>query len=97
MNEEKIIVEVDAELQDMVIPFLERTKNYVQQILNGDFAKAVVLGHQLKGAGGGYGLDRISELGALIEKAGKDNDSLAIKKHGEALQHFLNNLQLIFK
>ncbi len=64
---EKIVVQVDADLEDLIPGYLQNRRQEVDSILqaleNQDFEAIRVLGHTMKGTGGGYGFDAITEMG----------------------------------
>ena len=98
MSDEKIIVQIDPDLEDLIPGFL---KNRVEDIaklqsaLNeNDFVNISSIGHSIKGVGGGYGFDLMSELGANIETAGKDNDVAAIRENIDRLDDYLKRVDI---
>ncbi len=48
----------------------------------------------MKGDGGGYGFDRISEIGSVMELAAERQDSAASEQHIKQLEHFLACVQV---
>lgn len=72
---EKIIVTIDSDLEELIPGFLvNRTRdleNLKAAAGSGDVESIRSIGHSLKGVGGGYGFDRITELGAALEQAAK--------------------------
>ena len=81
---EKIIAHVDPDLRDLIPGYLENRLRELTTIKNAlkaaDFAKIRVLGHSMRGSGGGYGFMPISNIGEAIEKAAKNKDRDPIKK-----------------
>jgi len=61
-----IRIRVDAEIAALVPGFLENRRKDVTLVLQavdqGDFETARVLGHSMKGSGGGYGFDAITDI-----------------------------------
>jgi HPt (histidine-containing phosphotransfer) domain-containing protein len=55
-----------------------------------DFEKVRVLGHNLKGSGGAYGLPEISEIGSSLEASGKLHDTSLAKTGVDRLAAFLS-------
>jgi len=55
-----------------------------------DFEKVRVLGHNLKGSGGAYGLPEISEIGSSLEESGKLQDTSLAKTGVDRLAAFLS-------
>ena len=98
MNEEKIVVKVDPDLEDLVPGFLENRKADVDKLREAlektDFDILTSIGHSIKGVGGGYGFDRMSELGAAIETSAKAGDAENVKEKIEQLDDFLNRVEV---
>lgn len=100
MND-KITVKIDSDLEDLIPGFLENRKTDVENLrkatrLN-DFKSLQSIGHSLKGVGGGYGFDRMSEIGAAIETAGKTGDADAAQAQIEQLSDYLARLDIMFE
>ena len=96
MSDEKIIIQVDPDLEELIPGFLENRIADIAKLrasLNDkDYANIQSIGHSTKGVGGGYGFDLMSELGAEIESAAKENDA---DKIGEKINQLDNYLQRI--
>jgi len=50
----------------------------------------------MKGSGAGYGLDRITEIGAAIEHAAKQQESLRVQELVQTLAHFLTRATIVY-
>jgi hypothetical protein len=50
----------------------------------------------MKGAGGGYGFDRVTELGREIEKAAKEKDADRCRALNEELAELMANTEIVF-
>ena len=48
-------------------------------------------GHNIKGSGGMYGFNEVTEIGAVIEAAAKDEDMAIIKSNLKNLDLFLKS------
>ena len=94
---EKIIVNTDPDLEDLIPGFLaNRAKDVasIRALLEaGDFGGIRILGHSMKGAGGGYGFDRITELGDTIETAAVAGDAATIAEANDALDDYLSRVE----
>jgi len=99
-NKDKITVRLDPDIQDLIPGFLENRKKDVSAIqaalANGDFGTILVLGHTMKGDGGGYGFDAISEIGAIIETAAKQKNAEQIQQGTQRLADFLARVEVVF-
>ncbi len=71
-----ITVYVDSAIAEIAPIYLQNIRADLGRLLEaeqtGDFETIRTLGHNLKGTGASYGFDRISEIGAVMEQAGKD-------------------------
>lgn len=97
---EKITVKCDAELEDLIPVYLKNRINDVKAIReslkSGDFEKIRILGHSMKGSGGGYGFDRITEIGAKIETAALAEDRMEINQAVLTLEDYVQHVDIIF-
>lgn len=98
---EAIVVHVDKDLEDLIPEFLANRQNDVAAIrgaaATGDYETIRVLGHGMKGAGGGYGFDDISAIGAALEQAAKRQDGPAIAAESERLADYLARVEVIYE
>jgi HPt (histidine-containing phosphotransfer) domain-containing protein len=94
----KVIVEVDSDLADLVPKFLaNRQKDLLQigdAIDRADNAALCVIGHNMKGVGGGYGFGEITELGKRIEAAAKTGDAAVLREQLHQYKEYLANLEI---
>ncbi len=60
----------------------------------GDFQESKRLAHSMKGSGGGYGFDEITEFGAVMEKAAKEEDKSVILANLEKLSVYLKTVRI---
>ena len=51
----------------------------------------------MKGDGGGYGFDHISEIGARLEHAAKQHDLPTIELYIVELEDFLNRVTVLYR
>lgn len=100
MSDEKIKVQIDVDLEDLIPNFLENRKVDVEKLKEAmstnDFDVLRSIGHSVKGVGGGYGFDLMSEYGAAIETAAKDNNMDIIKEKIEQLDDYINRIDIEF-
>ena len=98
---EKIIVRVDAELEDLIPGYLENWRKDVETLhdalAKGDYEAIQTVGHTMKGTGGGYGFDTITDIGSSLENAAKEKNALEIRRlMGEHL-HYLENVEVVYE
>ena len=95
---EKVVVHVDPDLMDLIPGFLENRRNDVrvlqEALSQGDSECIRKLGHQMKGVGGGYGFDAITDLGRALEQAGKVRDFETAGNVIRELADYLENVEV---
>jgi HPt (histidine-containing phosphotransfer) domain-containing protein len=95
-----LIVHPDPDLADLVPLYLERRESDVvsldEALRTNDYATVHILGHSMKGSGGGYGFDGITEIGLRIESAGKNEDTDAARTAIEDLKSYLSHLEVVY-
>ena len=97
----RIPVSVDRDLEDIVPIFLENRRRDVRTLRHSmgsqDFETIGMLGHRMKGDGGGYGFDLISEMGGAIELAAGRRDYPAIERLTTRLEDFLDRVTVLYR
>jgi HPt (histidine-containing phosphotransfer) domain-containing protein len=98
---DRITVSVDRDLQDIVPVFLANRGKDIQtlraSLLNQDFETIRILGHRMKGDGGGYGFQAISEIGGAMESAAGRHDRPAIERLTGQLEEFLARVEVVYR
>jgi CheY-like chemotaxis protein/HPt (histidine-containing phosphotransfer) domain-containing protein len=96
---ERISVRPPAGIEEAIPLFLESTREDLQALsrfLNEqDYSSIRFIGHDLKGSGGGYGFDPISEIGKTIEEAAKRSDSVEISRQIAVLTNYLDRVDVV--
>jgi len=97
---EKIRVRVDPDIQDLIPDYLKNREKdllvYRQALEKDDFDSICILGHSMKGSGGGYGFNDLSSIGRAIENAAKNRDKESIHQSIIDLADFLKNLEVVY-
>lgn len=100
ISDAPVVVHVSAEYENLMPGFLSNRRYDLQRLVRAldenDFKTVRSLGHNLKGAGGTYGFTTMSELGATIERAGKEGQRDAIRRHIEEFALYLDRIQLVY-
>ena len=95
-----LTVKICRDLEGIVPIFLDNRKKDVRTLRNAlgkqDFRTTQTLGHRMKGDGGGFGFDQITEIGAAIERAAKLEDCLTIEQHVVQLEDFLKRVTVVY-
>lgn len=101
VSEQPIVIQIDQDLSDLVPGFLTRKREDARAVLtaaeHGDPEAVARLGHKMKGEGGSYGLDAITDIGRDLEQAGKDGDFEAARHLGRDLMNFLERLEIVYR
>lgn len=97
----KIVIQVDPDLSDLIPGFIARKRSDAQTILaaadRADYELLSQIGHKMKGEGGSYGLDAITDLGAALERAAKAHDRETARRSGDELIAYLDSIEIIFE
>ncbi len=97
---QRVIIPINRDLENIVPLFLTNRQTDLQTLghalAHKDFATIQRLGHRMKGDGGGYGFDRISEIGAALEQAAERHDSSALEASCAQLEDFLARVQVVY-
>ncbi len=98
---DRITVSIDAELEEIVPGFLENRRKDVATLQNavqsGDLKTVRLLGHRMKGDGGGYGFDQISAIGDKLEQAAIREDRAVMTQQIAALANFLGRVEVVYR
>ena len=95
----RFVVQVDPEIEEIVPIFLQNRLNDVESLSRAleaaDFETIRILGHSMKGSGGGYGFDGITDIGQYLEQAGKEQNSEMVRKQVERLADYLERVEVV--
>jgi HPt (histidine-containing phosphotransfer) domain-containing protein len=97
----RIIVHIDPEIADLIPGFLENRKKDTESIgealAQGDFETIRILGHSMKGAGGSYGFDAITDIGKSLEQDALAKNSEEIKRSVQELSAYLDRVEVTYE
>ena len=100
-NSPRITVSVDPDLEDLVPGFLENRRKDAAVLAVaaqcGDLKTVRLLGHRMKGDGGGSGFQEISEIGEALEQAARREDWKVIAEKTEVLTVFLAQVDVVYR
>jgi HPt (histidine-containing phosphotransfer) domain-containing protein len=96
----KIRVRADPDVEKLVPVFLENRRRDVgvlrEALDQGDFERIHVLGHSMKGCGGGYSLERIREIGAALEFCARTRGRWGVRGWIDELALYLEQVEVIY-
>ena len=94
-----ILVRANPKLADVIPGFLQNRRQDVIAIMDaldrGDFETVESLGHGMKGAGGSWGFQAITDIGAALEHAAESADTDASRKWVGELSRFLDRVEIV--
>ena len=100
-SQDKITVYIDADLEDLIPGFLENRHSDIQAINQAlqeeNYESVQVIGHGMKGAGGGYGFEEISEIGDKLEQAAKNEEKRTIRILADELAAYLEKVEIKYE
>jgi len=94
-------VYIDRDLEFLIPQFLENREEDIQNLekllKQAEYDQIRIIGHSLKGSGGGYGFDYLTEVGSEIEKEAELKNKKKIKVLINELKDYLNNIEIIYE
>jgi len=100
VSQEKILIQGDPDLEELIPGFLRNRKKDIglinQALTENDFKTIRIIGHSMKGAGGGYGFAGITEIGSNLETAAIENDLARIEESRNLLEDYLQRVEVVF-
>lgn len=92
---------VDQDLKVLIPQFMENREEEIEELKvmleEKNFSEIKNLGHAIKGTGGGYGFDKITDLGLEIEEAAKREDKADLKDLILELEEYIENVEIIYQ
>ncbi|MHB8907649.1 MAG: Hpt domain-containing protein [Syntrophales bacterium] len=96
----RIIVHVDPYLEDLIPGYLAHRKMDIVAIREAldknDLDTVRIIGHSMKGSGGGYGFQTITDIGMLLEKTAQEGMNDRIRAQIERLEEYLRQVELVY-
>jgi len=98
---DRVIVEVDADLSDLIPGFLTHKRTDIAAIFEAvarrDYAEIKRIAHRIKGEGGSYGFDSMTEIGRSLEQAATMRDDGAVTALARQLLNYMDRLEIVFQ
>lgn len=97
---DKFTVEIDDVLSPIIPEFLNNRRGdctLIRQFVGeGNYSEIRHLGYRMKGAGGSYGFDEISEIGEAVEEASLAADQETILNQVQRLSDYLDRVSVVY-
>lgn len=98
-RKDTILVRANPKFADLIPVFLQNCRQNVIAMLDaldrGDCETVEILGHGMRGAGGSYGFQAITDIGAALEQAAERVDNDASRKWVGELSRYLDRVEII--
>lgn len=98
---ETVTVYVDIDLKELIPNFITSRKDDIrslrQALARQNYSEIGILAHTLKGIGGGYGFDFITELGGKMEQAAKRGDQQELTSLIDTMEHSLERVNIVYE
>jgi HPt (histidine-containing phosphotransfer) domain-containing protein len=96
-----LTVSIEKDLEALVQRFLARKREDLDSariaLAAGDYETIRRIGHDLKGAGEGFGFPELSAFGAALERAAIARNERALGEQLAAVEQFLSRLRVTFR
>ncbi len=98
---DRVIVEVDESLSDLITGFLTHKRADIITIFDAnarrDYAEIGRIAHRIKGEGGSYGFETMTEMGRSLEQAAALHDDGAVVALARQLLNYMDRLEIVFQ
>jgi hypothetical protein len=92
---------VDDDLSDLIPGFLTHKRTDVSAILAAiglhDYPEVGRIAHRIKGEGGSYGFNTITELGRSLGEAAAKRDEATVASLARELLNYLDHVDVVFQ
>jgi len=99
-QDKDFIIYIDAELKTMTSDFLKNRHKDIKAIQEAldkdDYQTIQTLGHRMKGSGGVYGFNIITQIGGSLEEAAKNGSSEEVSGFVSELAAYLEQVKIIY-
>ncbi len=96
-----IIVNVSKDLEALIPRFLANRQKDIATVNNaiesGDMEAIRIVGHSIKGVGGSYGFDAVTNFGIELEDAAVHSDVLRLRDTLSRYQDYLGRIKINIK
>ncbi len=94
-----ILVRAKPKFEDRIPAYLQNCRENVVAMLDaldrGDFETVTILGHQMRGSGGAFGFQAITDIGAALQHASENADIDASRKSVGDMSSYLDRVEVI--
>jgi len=98
---DRLIVEVDENLSDLIPGFLTHKRADVvalfEALARRDYAEIGRIAHRIKGEGASYGFETMTEIGRSLELAAAMGDDGAVATLARQLLNYMDRIEIVFQ
>jgi len=98
---DRVVVKVDEDLSDLIPGFLTNKRADIDTIFEAvtrrDYPEIGRIAHRIKGEGGSYGFDAMTETGRSLEHAAALRDAGAVTTLARQLLSYLDRVEIVFQ
>ena len=95
----EIIVRVASKFGRISLDYIEDRRKDVGRVLSAlerhDYDKILILAHSMKGSGGAFGFDGITDLGRHMERAAKNQEPEEIRRVAAKLWDYVDRVEVV--
>ena len=99
-NESAIRVEIDPDLEFLIPKYIENRLRDVEiitkELQQEHYEPIRIIGHSLKGSGGGYGFDGLTCIGSALEESAKALDTQGIRTAVKDFGEYLRRVTIVY-
>jgi CheY-like chemotaxis protein len=96
---EPILLRAKSRFADRIPAYLQNCRQNVVVMLDAldrvDFETVTSLGHQMRGSGGAFGFQAITDIGAALQQAGESADNDVSRKWVRELSNYLDGVETV--
>ncbi len=96
---ESNVVRVDPDIADLIPRYLDNRRQDIGDLRAAvtarDLATIRSIAHQLRGSGGGYGLDAISDFGNKLGEAARAADLASVSVWIDELERYVTQVEVV--
>jgi HPt (histidine-containing phosphotransfer) domain-containing protein len=98
---DRIIVEVDEDLSDLIPGFLTHKRADIDTIFEAvtrrDYVEIGRIAHRIKGEGGSYGFESMSDMARGLEQAVAVHDDGALTALARQMLSYLDHVEVVYQ
>ena len=95
-----IVVRLDPDLEPVMPTFMKNQAEVIRSLREAiaaeDYETLETRGHGMKGYGGGYGFDALTEIGGRLESAARARDMGAVRRIFDEFTDYMDRVEVVY-